>query len=222
MSGRPTQATVERWADEVEAVAERVGPRFARSEPRRRAVGYIRGLLSDTQRKNGWQLAEHLGEGTPDGVQHLLARADWDADAVPMGGQPRVGDRPAGADRTLGRVGVGDAGPPPPSTRPRAAAPGRGPALVRRRGRPRGDRPVCGQRPGYRIVRPVAGPGGRTIPALEVGRGERVRGDSRTHPPRPPATNCPVPDATQAAAGGGAADSGRRKGTASHGSPDLR
>ena len=82
MSGRPTRATVERWADEVEAVAERIGPRFARSEPRERAIGYLRGLLSDTERKNGWQLAEHLGEATPDGVQHLLARADWDADAV--------------------------------------------------------------------------------------------------------------------------------------------
>ncbi len=82
MSGRPTREAVERWADEVEAVAERIGRRFARSEPRRRAVGYIRGLLSGAERKNGWHLAEHLGEATPDGVQHLLARADWDADAV--------------------------------------------------------------------------------------------------------------------------------------------
>jgi SRSO17 transposase len=39
-------------------------------------------LLSDTGRKNGWQVAEHLGEATPDGAQNLLARADWDADAV--------------------------------------------------------------------------------------------------------------------------------------------
>ncbi len=50
--------------------------------PRRRAVGYVRGLLGDAERKNGWQLAEALGDATPDGVQHLLARADWDADAV--------------------------------------------------------------------------------------------------------------------------------------------
>ena len=42
------------------------------SVPRRRALGYLRGLLSDTERKNGWQLAEYLGEATPDGVQHLL------------------------------------------------------------------------------------------------------------------------------------------------------
>ena len=63
-------------------MAERIGRHFARSEPRRRAVGYVRALLSDAERKNGWQVAEHLGEATPDGVQHLLARADWDADAV--------------------------------------------------------------------------------------------------------------------------------------------
>jgi SRSO17 transposase len=82
MSGRPTARQVAGWADELAAVGERIGPRFARSEPRRRAAGYIRGLLSATERKNGWQLAEHLGDPTPDGVQHLLARADWDADAV--------------------------------------------------------------------------------------------------------------------------------------------
>src|SRR6516162_7202610 len=82
MTGRPTASQVQGWAAEVDAVAERIAPRFRRAEPRRRAVGYIRGLLSATERKNGWQLAEHLGDPTPDGVQHLLARADWDADAV--------------------------------------------------------------------------------------------------------------------------------------------
>lgn len=82
MSGRPTQQQVAGWAGEVTAVGERIGRHFARSEPRRRAVGYVRALLSDAERKNGWQVAEHLGEATPDGVQHLLARADWDADAV--------------------------------------------------------------------------------------------------------------------------------------------
>jgi SRSO17 transposase len=82
MSGRPTVRQVTAWADEVAAVGERIGRHFARSEPRRRAIGYVRGLLSTTERKNGWQLAEHLGDRTPDGVQHLLARADWDADAV--------------------------------------------------------------------------------------------------------------------------------------------
>ena len=82
MSGRPTADRVRAWADEVAAVGDLVGRHFARSEPRRRAVGYVRGLLSGIERKNGWQLAEHLGDPTPDGVQHLLARAGWDADAV--------------------------------------------------------------------------------------------------------------------------------------------
>jgi SRSO17 transposase len=82
MPGRTTAGQVAAWAGEVAAVAGRIGRYFARSEPRRRAVEYIRGLLSDTERKNGWQVAERLGDPTPDGVQHLLARADWDADAV--------------------------------------------------------------------------------------------------------------------------------------------
>jgi SRSO17 transposase len=82
MAGRPTAGQVAGWAGELTAVADRIGRHFARSEPRRRAAGYVRGLLGDAERKNGWQLAEHLGDATPDGVQHLLARADWDADAV--------------------------------------------------------------------------------------------------------------------------------------------
>jgi SRSO17 transposase len=77
-----TPLQVQQWADEVQSVAQRIGPLFARSEPRQRAVGYLKGLLSDTPRKNGWQLAEYLGDLTPDGVQHLLARADWDAEAL--------------------------------------------------------------------------------------------------------------------------------------------
>ena len=82
MSGRPTARQVAGWADEVTAVAERIGRHFARGEPRRRAVGYVRGLLSEAERENGWPPAEHLGDPTPDGVQHLLARADRDADAA--------------------------------------------------------------------------------------------------------------------------------------------
>jgi SRSO17 transposase len=82
MAGRPTGRDVQAWAGELDVVADRLAPFFARSEPRRRAVGYLRGLLSDADRKNGWQLAEYLGDPTPDGVQHLLARAVWDADAV--------------------------------------------------------------------------------------------------------------------------------------------
>src|SRR5258708_34102293 len=69
-------------ADEVPRVAARIGPRFAREEARLRTQAYLRGLLSPLERKNGWQLAEAAGDQTPYATQHLLGRADWDAEAV--------------------------------------------------------------------------------------------------------------------------------------------
>src|SRR5262245_40703518 len=57
-------------------------PHFARREARRHAWAYLRGLLSPVERKNGWQLAEVNGDATPYGLQHLLGRAQWNADAV--------------------------------------------------------------------------------------------------------------------------------------------
>jgi hypothetical protein len=42
-------------------------------------------LISTTERKNGWQLAELAGEATPDEMQRLLNAAKWDADQVLLG-----------------------------------------------------------------------------------------------------------------------------------------
>ena len=72
----------EHWAQGFEEVMERIGARFGRIEPRRRARAYLRGLLSAAERKNGWQLAEVAGDRTPDGVQDFLARAHWEAELV--------------------------------------------------------------------------------------------------------------------------------------------
>ena len=71
-----------RWAAGLEGVMERIEARFGRVEPRRRALAYLRGLLSPIERKNGWPLAETAGDRTPDGVQDFLARVGWDADRV--------------------------------------------------------------------------------------------------------------------------------------------
>jgi len=71
-----------RWQELFDQVMGRVAGRFARVELRRRAKAFVRGLLSDLPRKNCWTIAEHAGDATPDGMQHLLARAVWDADAV--------------------------------------------------------------------------------------------------------------------------------------------
>jgi SRSO17 transposase len=77
-----TLDTVRTWALWQTEVERRIGPQFARREARWRAWAYIRGLLSPIERKNGWQLAEVNGATTPYGVQHLLGRAIWDADAL--------------------------------------------------------------------------------------------------------------------------------------------
>jgi len=60
----------------------RIAPRFRRPEVSARVRRYLDGLLARIGRKNGWQLAEALGERTPDGVQRLLNAAHWDADGV--------------------------------------------------------------------------------------------------------------------------------------------
>jgi hypothetical protein len=70
------------WAAGLEALPARIAGRFARAEPRRRVLAYLRGLVGPVGRKNGWQLAEHAGEATPDGMQRLLATADWDPELV--------------------------------------------------------------------------------------------------------------------------------------------
>src|SRR5947209_12520269 len=75
-------AEVRDWAAGLEGVHRRIAGAFARAEPRARVLAYLRGLLGQLERKNGWTLAEAAGEISPDGMQRLLRTADWDADAV--------------------------------------------------------------------------------------------------------------------------------------------
>lgn len=77
-----TSAEIADWREGLDALHGRIAHRFRRSEARERAKRYLAGLLDRVERKNGWQLAEHLGEAGPQGVQRLLNAADWDVDAV--------------------------------------------------------------------------------------------------------------------------------------------
>jgi SRSO17 transposase len=79
---RPTRVDAVSWAEQLAEVAERIGPRFLRSEPRWQARAYLQGLLSSAERKNSWQLAEQAGDPGPHRFQHLLGRAIWEADEV--------------------------------------------------------------------------------------------------------------------------------------------
>jgi SRSO17 transposase len=73
---------IDAWAAGLDAIHARISYHFARSEPRQRALAYLKGLLGNAERKNGWQLAEYVGDATPDGIQRLLNSYDWDADQV--------------------------------------------------------------------------------------------------------------------------------------------
>jgi len=72
----------DRWWTAFGAVIDRIESRFARYEPLRHAAGLMLGMLSGLERKNRWTIAEHRGDLTPDGLQHLLSRAKWDAELV--------------------------------------------------------------------------------------------------------------------------------------------
>lgn len=74
--------SVKEWAADFEKLWETVGGCFFRHDLRGRAKGYVRGLLGRVERKNGWQMAEYLGDATPHPVQRLLDRAVWNADDV--------------------------------------------------------------------------------------------------------------------------------------------
>jgi SRSO17 transposase len=55
---------------------------FARAKPFTQAGKYMSALISDLPRKNGWTIAEHAGDLTPDPTQRLLNHAVWDHDRV--------------------------------------------------------------------------------------------------------------------------------------------
>ena len=77
-----TPEELESWAEDFEAFHGRFAHLFARSEPREQAAKYMHGLLGPVARKNGWQLAEAIGDDRPDKTQRLLYSAKWDVDAA--------------------------------------------------------------------------------------------------------------------------------------------
>ena len=66
------------WRDELDVLKERLGPLFVRPEPRRQTGLYLEALLSGAQRKNGWQLAEQIGDARPWRTQRVLSHVQWD------------------------------------------------------------------------------------------------------------------------------------------------
>src|ERR1035441_3771928 len=82
------EKTIRCWKDELMRAHQRMEDLFARSEVRGRSLAYLEGLLGGSERKNGWQVAECVGDASPYGMQYLLGRACWDAAAL----QARLSD----------------------------------------------------------------------------------------------------------------------------------
>jgi SRSO17 transposase len=77
-----TEEELEQWHDEFAAFHARFADLFERSESRQQARKYLRGLLTEAERKNSWQVAEAVGDRIPDRMQRLLYQVPWDADAA--------------------------------------------------------------------------------------------------------------------------------------------
>jgi SRSO17 transposase len=70
------------WSAEFEEVIGRISGLFVHPRSRRHARQYLQGLLAPLERKNGWTIAEHVGEKEPKALQRFLNLAHWDADAL--------------------------------------------------------------------------------------------------------------------------------------------
>jgi SRSO17 transposase len=77
-----TTEELDEWGVDFLRFCARFANVFRRKEPRAQAIKYLRGLMGPVRRKNSWQVAEAIGDRTPDATQRLLYKAKWSADAA--------------------------------------------------------------------------------------------------------------------------------------------
>lgn len=80
--GAVTRSDLEQWQSELNALFARMGQLFYRPESRKHAEQYMRGLLAPLQRKNGWTIAEYVGESEPKALQRFLNVSPWNVDRL--------------------------------------------------------------------------------------------------------------------------------------------
>jgi SRSO17 transposase len=67
---------------ERSALLSALRPCFARTQTWQQAGKYVSALASELPSRNGWSIAEHAGDRSPDATQRLLNRASWDEAAA--------------------------------------------------------------------------------------------------------------------------------------------
>jgi SRSO17 transposase len=70
------------WRAELDGLLARFDRLFVRAEPRQQAGRYLEGLLGRVERKNGWQLAEAIGDARPWRTQRVLSHVLWGEEAA--------------------------------------------------------------------------------------------------------------------------------------------
>jgi SRSO17 transposase len=73
-------ADLRNWSAEFESLTDRVSSLFVHPRSQAHSRQYLEGLLAPIERKNGWTIAEHVGEKEPKAMQRFLNLAAWDAD----------------------------------------------------------------------------------------------------------------------------------------------
>ena len=68
------------WSAEFDELTDRISGLFVHPRSRRHARQYLEGLLAPIERKNGWTIAEYVGEKEPKAMQRFLNLTTWDAD----------------------------------------------------------------------------------------------------------------------------------------------
>ena len=82
MGGQAEVEVGRQWRAELATMFEQLRPCMGRVEVQRRIQRYVAGLLGQTERKNGWQLAELMDEAGPQGMQRFLNAAAWPEDEM--------------------------------------------------------------------------------------------------------------------------------------------
>ena len=180
--GAVTRDDVNGINTDLDGLLGRVTPLFYRTESRRHAEQYLRGLLAPLQRKNGWTIAEHVGEREPKALQRFLNLTPWNVQELLALNRDYAMEHLASESGHSGRG--------PDRFREEGQEIRRGPTSIL--GDPGPDRQLPDRHvPGVRHARPgpgAAGPAALPAEGFLAGRSRTLRGSRgarKTSPSRP-------------------------------------